>query len=134
MRIRSVLAAAALTGAAVLGAVAPAQAAPPNDTTQDVGAQAVVHVVHNHHSNYGGASFTLNGDYGCDTNPDVDWQLSSYSPYGWNDTVSSFLGYSDCETRLWEHDNFGGASYGAYTNSSYVGDAMNDKASSSQNS
>ncbi|MDX2604323.1 hypothetical protein PV379_41955 [Streptomyces caniscabiei] len=134
MRVRSLLASAALTGAAVLGAVAPAEAAPTNDTTQDVGALAVVHVVLYQHSNYGGASFTLNGDYGCDTNPDVDWQLGSYSPSGWNDMVSSFLGYSSCETRVWEHDNYGGANYGAYTNSGYVGDAMNDKTSSSQNS
>ncbi|BBC33031.1 uncharacterized protein SGFS_043250 [Streptomyces graminofaciens] len=133
MRIRTVLAAVALSGAAALGAVAPAQAAP-SDTEQEAGALAVVHVVLYQHANYGGASFTLTGDYGCDTNADVDWQLSSFSPYGWNDTVSSFLSYSDCETRLWEHDNFGGASYGAYVNSSYVGDAMNDKASSSQNS
>lgn len=53
-------------------------------------------------------------------------------PSGWNDRVSSFKSYGLCATRIWENTNFGGASYGFTVNSTYVGDAMNDRASSIQ--
>ncbi len=66
-----------------------------------------------------------------DSNSDVDWQVGSM-PYGWNDRVSSFKSFGQCATRIWENNNFTGASYGYIVNSSYVGAAMNDRASSIQ--
>ena len=69
----------------------------------------------------------------CDTNSDVDWSTTNIgidiSTY-WNDRISSFQGYSNCQIRIYENANFGGASYGTYTSSNYVGDAMNDRTTS----
>ncbi|MGP4005685.1 hypothetical protein [Streptomyces sp. 4N124] len=128
MRLRSMMAATALAGAAAFGAVAPAEAAP-STASGNVGVQYVVNAVFYEHRNYGGSTLTSAGDYGCDTNSDVDWQRSSM-PSAWNDEVSSWHGFSNCQARIYEFTNFAGASYGAYTNSNYVGDAMNDEASS----
>ena len=61
----------------------------------------------------------------CDTNADLDWSVSNIGT-AWNDRVSSFQGYSACEIRVYENDNFGGASLGPLAFTDYVGDAMND--------
>jgi hypothetical protein len=81
--------------------------------------------------NYGGDDKLITASGDCDTNSDVDYSLGSM-PSGWNDRVSSFKSYGLCATRIWENTNFGGASYGFTVNSTYVGDAMNDRASSIQ--
>lgn len=81
-------------------------------------------------ANYGGSSYLVTGNTDCDTNADVDYQIGTMPP-GWNDQISSFKSYGLCATRIWEN-TFSGASYGFYVNSSYVGDAMNDRASSIQ--
>jgi hypothetical protein len=81
--------------------------------------------------NYGGDDKLITASGDCDTNSDVDYYLGSM-PSGWNDRVSSFKSYGLCATRIWENTNFGGASYGFVVNSTYVGDAMNDRASSIQ--
>ena len=49
---------------------------------------------------------------------------------GWDNRISSFRSYSNCRTAIFANTNYGGSSYGYYTNSSYVGSAMNDQASS----
>lgn len=72
--------------------------------------------------------FYASGD--CDTNADVDWSVG-VMPSGWNDRITSFKSYGNCATKLWEN-TYSGASYGFYVNSAYVGDAMNDRASSMQ--
>ena len=77
-----------------------------------------------------GGSYTFTSSSDCDTNPDVDYQVA-VMPAGWNDRISSFRSYGHCATRLWEN-TFSGTSYGFTVNSSYVGDAMNDRASSIQ--
>ncbi|MGI5254126.1 hypothetical protein [Actinacidiphila glaucinigra] len=128
MRLRLLMATTALAGAAAFGAVAPAEAAP-STTSGNVGVQSVVHTVFYEHRNYGGSTLTSVGDYGCDTNSDVDWQASSLSS-AWNDEVSSWRGFSYCDTRIYEYTNFGGASNGVFTSTGYVGDAMNDRTSS----
>ena len=50
--------------------------------------------------NYGGSSFTFTASSDCDTNADVDWELSAM-PSGWNDRVSSFKSFGQCATRIW---------------------------------
>lgn len=50
---------------------------------------------------------------------------------GWNDRITSFKSYENCATKLWEN-TFSGSSYGFCVNSTYVGAAMNDRASSMQ--
>ena len=65
----------------------------------------------------------------CDTNADLDWAVSNIGT-AWNDRVSSFQGYSQCEIRVYENDSFSGASFGPSAGVDYVGDAMNDRTTS----
>ena len=65
----------------------------------------------------------------CDTNSDVDWSVANIGAT-WNDRVTSFQGYSACEIRVYENENYGGATYGAFASTNYVGDAMNDRTTS----
>lgn len=81
--------------------------------------------------NYGGSSYTFTASSDCDSNADVDWQLSSM-PSGWNDRVSSFKSFGQCATRIWADTGYSGSSYGFVANSTYVGSTMNDQASSIQ--
>ena len=81
--------------------------------------------------NYGGDDKLVTASGDCDTNADVDFELGSM-PSGWNDRVSSFKSFGLCATKIWENTSFGGASYGFTVNSTYVGNAMNDRASSIQ--
>jgi hypothetical protein len=80
-------------------------------------------------ANYGGSSLTFTASGPCDTNADVDWQNANIGST-WNDRISSFKSYSDCQTKIFENANFGGASYGSVSNTTYVGDAMNDRTTS----
>ncbi len=82
-------------------------------------------------SGYGGSTLTLQASTPCDTNSDVDHSWSSL-PSAFNDTVSSFAGASNCQVKLFENVSYGGSSVGPATSMSYVGDTMNDKASSVQ--
>jgi hypothetical protein len=81
--------------------------------------------------NYGGSSFTFTASSDCDTNADVDWELSAM-PSGWNDRVSSFKSFGQCATRIWQDVGFGGSYYGFVVNSTYVGSTLNDQGSSIQ--
>jgi hypothetical protein len=64
----------------------------------------------------------------CDTAPDVDWQVG-VMPTGWNDRISSFQGFSECDVRLWQNGGFSGASYGPATSANSLG-AMDNQTSS----
>lgn len=73
-----------------------------------------------------GAYFALYGS-GCDTNADID---GSYTlPSAWNDRISSFQGFNNCETRLYQNGDFTGNTYGPVFATDYVGATMNDQAS-----
>ena len=119
-RVAGALLGGLLAGSAMLFGGAPAQA-------------STVVGVEYQHSNFSGATLTSwvgpNG-FSC-TGPisDVDAWFDGV-PAGWNDIISSFRGYSNCWTRLWEHSGRVGASVGFSPDTSYVGDAMNDRASS----
>jgi hypothetical protein len=79
-------------------------------------------------SGYGGASYVAsvsqNGCYG------YAHGYTNLGSIGWDNRISSFRSYSNCRTAIFANTSYGGASYGYYTNSSYVGNAMNDQASS----
>lgn len=64
---------------------------------------------------------------------DIDGFRWDSLPAGWNDRISSFRAYSTCQgVRLYEHSNTSGIC-GTYINDvTYVGDEMNDKASSAR--
>ncbi len=134
---------AAATGLAVLGPINPASAADLSCTLDlDTGALtcgsapaplagtyllATLYIG----ANYTGASLALRATTPCDTNPDIDHQWGSL-PAGFADEISSFTGANDCQVRLFKDINYGGISVGPANSMSYVGDAMNDKASSVQ--
>jgi hypothetical protein len=81
------------------------------------------------HADYGGSYLEVTASNACDTNSDIDYSIPNVGST-WNDRISSWRGYAQCQIRIYENASFGGASYGAYTNSSYVGAAMNDRTTS----
>jgi hypothetical protein len=80
-------------------------------------------------ANYQPASTMYTASSGCGTDSGWDWELGNLGT-SWNDRISSFKSFSDCSTKLYEDADYGGSTYGYYVNSSYVGAAMNDRASS----
>jgi hypothetical protein len=90
-------------------------------------------------ANYGGNTWVWNEAYGCDGNSStIDFSVanlntSPYSRYGFNDSISSFHSFSNCKTVLYDDWYWGGAATTGgipVADLSYVGDAMNDRASS----
>ena len=82
-------------------------------------------------ANYGGSSLALQASTPCDTNADVDHAWATL-PAGFADEVSSVKGANNCQIKLFEHTTYGGTSLGPLTSTTYVGDTINDKASSIQ--
>jgi hypothetical protein len=79
-------------------------------------------------ANYGGASLTWTGISTCSGYP---YYLASSMPSGWNDVISSYHDYSNCNHNPhWENNKYGGAVVNCGPNCSYVGAAMNDRTSS----
>jgi hypothetical protein len=115
---------------ALIGLAAPANAAPAARTAVTPLAGTVIGIEFSD-ANYQGSTYTITGGTCTSTLSDIDWQLSPLAP-GWNDVISSFHSYANCWTKLWENTGFWGGSYGFVGDSSYVGDAMNDRASSIQ--
>ncbi|MBZ4322897.1 hypothetical protein [Streptomyces huiliensis] len=76
-------------------------------------------------SNSGGNQLTFRGSQGC------GWRYPEFASLGgdWNDKVSSAQGLA-CPITLWEHSDFRGAHQTYHGYNAYVGDGMNDKASS----
>jgi len=87
-------------------------------------------------NNKTGDTLSIYGDGACDSSSDWDYAVPKFSAFGWNDEISSFQGYSNCQIKLFENANYNsataGATYGPVTSTNYVGDAMNDKASSAR--
>lgn len=123
MRTKSIIAALALSGAALFAGVAPAQAGTSGTTASYVGG------IQYWNSGYGGSTYTVTTAGTCDDSLDRDYYLNQVTS-SWNDKISSFRGYSNCGETLYENGGYGGSTYGIYTSSSYVGNAMNDRASS----
>lgn len=84
-------------------------------------------------ANFQGASFTWTAGRACDGNAStLDYWVTSLVPVGWNDVISSFRSFSNCQTVLFEDVDFGGTSTPKEIDMSFVGGAMNDRASSIQ--
>lgn len=82
------------------------------------------------YSNYGGAMFQVTNSSAC--NGSTVYQLTNLSSYGFDNDTDSFRSFNNCSTKLWDGANISGTSYGYYVNSTYVGDAMVNRASSLQ--
>ncbi|MFK8847542.1 hypothetical protein [Streptomyces sp. Ac-502] len=77
-------------------------------------------------TNSGGSELALRGSVG------FNWrypEFNSLGKWGYNDNISSVEGVA-CPITLWEHGDFRGAKQTYYGYVPYVGDGMNDKASS----
>ncbi|MGK5543745.1 hypothetical protein ACSNOH_03245 [Streptomyces sp. URMC 127] len=74
---------------------------------------------------FGGGSVTFTGSLGC------GFRYPEFATMGsdWNDAISSTAS-GQCDITLYQHDNFRGFSQTFRGNVPYVGDAMNDQASS----
>ncbi|WP_242893044.1 hypothetical protein [Actinomadura litoris] len=96
---------------------------------QSAGIASTVIEISFEHADFKGNSLTWETSAGCDNSSDVDWQAASVSGW-WNDRISSFRNYADCQSNHWEDINFQGSSTGYRNTTSYVGDAMNDRTSS----
>ncbi|WP_299932375.1 hypothetical protein [uncultured Nocardioides sp.] len=80
-----------------------------------------------------GGIYSIFGDGPCDNTGGYEWELDTFSAT-YNNEISSFQGYSNCDVKLFENISFNaspGATYGPYASSNDVG-AMNDKASSAR--
>ncbi|MFE9482968.1 hypothetical protein ACFYNM_30720 [Streptomyces spororaveus] len=91
------------------------------------GAQAVQLGVIYADSNYGGSALVLTGGSGCQSGNGRDAQLNLDGI--WNNSVSSLTTLS-CWLELWDAPDTSGIHQEYQQSTSYVGDAMNDRASS----
>lgn len=79
-------------------------------------------------ANYKGASLAWTGYSPCTADP---FYGAPSMPSGWNDVISSYKDYSNCNHNPhWENNNYAGAVVSCGPNCSYVGNAMNDRTSS----
>jgi hypothetical protein len=80
-------------------------------------------------ANYGGLSFTWTASITtCTYFPEF---ANPTMPSGWNDTVSSYADYANCNNNPhYENVNYGGSVANCGPNCSYIGAAMNDRTSS----
>ncbi|MER6256917.1 hypothetical protein ABT224_36805 [Streptomyces sp. NPDC001584] len=92
------------------------------------GAQAAVQLgVIYTDSNYGGSALVLTGGSACQSGNGRDAQINLEGT--WNNSVSSLTTLS-CWLELWDAPNTSGVHQEYQQSTSYVGDAMNDRASS----
>ncbi|WP_328864102.1 hypothetical protein [Streptomyces virginiae] len=78
-------------------------------------------------SNYGGSALVLTGGSGCQSGNGRDAQINLEGT--WNNSVSSLTTLS-CWLELWDAPNTSGVHQEYQQSTSYLGDAMNDRASS----
>ncbi|MGC5343463.1 hypothetical protein ACPXCE_18550 [Streptomyces sp. DT24] len=78
-------------------------------------------------SNYGGTSVTYSASVGCQSGNGRDYQANIG---GSMDNAVSSLTTVSCWLELWDSPNTGGTHQEYQQSTSYVGDAMNDRASS----
>ncbi|MGA4837617.1 hypothetical protein [Streptomyces sp. G45] len=97
------------------------------DSSRTRGAQDVQLGIVYQHSNYGGTSVTYSAGSGCQSGNGRDYQADITG--GMNNAVSSLTTVS-CWLELWDSPSTGGFHQEYQQSTSYVGDAMNDRASS----
>ncbi|MEI5102773.1 peptidase inhibitor family I36 protein [Streptomyces sp. PmtG] len=78
--------------------------------------------------NYGGGSLTLRIPSACEDNGGWDWGYNTLDD--WNDRASSLIPANNCWVSLYSDIHFNGTEQGYRGSAPYVGDAMNDRASS----
>ncbi|MFJ9696340.1 hypothetical protein [Kitasatospora sp. NPDC101183] len=78
--------------------------------------------------NFGGASLSITAEAPCSPGKGYNLQVLTGA---WNDSISSYRTFNNCQERHWEHAYLSGANTGwQIGDQDWIGDAMNDKASS----
>ena len=72
--------------------------------------------------------FQITASSGCDTSSDLDWAVN-VMPSGWNDRVSSFQAYANCDVRLFSNGFLTGSVYGPSTGANSLGSMDNQTSS-----
>jgi hypothetical protein len=104
-----------------------ALAASPASASTNIG------TVYEHKGMAGAAlAFTAGSNgYVCTTsNAEVEGGTRKLANFGFDEKISSFVGFSNCQIKLYEGEYMTGSSFGFSSRSWYIGDAMNDEASS----
>ena len=106
-----------VTSAAFRRQVAVAGAAASQGRTPQVGQLSLAAVwlsVEYSLPNYAGSSWITTAGSACDDSPDYDHATASLAGSGWDDEVSSFVGFSRCQVEHWTGYSFTGAvNYGS---------------------
>lgn len=76
----------------------------------------------------GGPRLIMEAPTGCDGDTGVEWAWKSLTA-AWIDRINSGQGYSACQIKVWESNNYGGASYPWFSLTSSMG-AMNNATNS----
>jgi hypothetical protein len=72
--------------------------------------------------------FQVTATSGCDSSLDLDWALN-VMPSGWNDRISSFQAYANCDVRLFSNGFLTGSVYGPSTSANSLGSMDNQTSS-----
>lgn len=107
-----------------------AAAAPPGGAGVIRPLTTVVVGVEYRDDNFQGPTLMYTAATGCDGDLTTNDFLVAAIPDPWNDQISSFQAFSNCQEQLYEAANFGGAQTPLAASLSSVGPAMNDRASS----
>lgn len=111
---------------AVVTAPSPAMALP--DVVLNGGSTTIAEEFE--HTNYGGGRITVKVGFTCTTSgSDLDFGLGNM-PTGWNNAVSSFKNYANCDANHYDGAGFTGLSTGYADSTTNIGSSMNEKTSS----
>ncbi|WUI02816.1 beta/gamma crystallin family protein [Spirillospora sp. NBC_00431] len=81
------------------------------------------------HSKFRGRVWTVRTSHGCDRDNGVEWEVKSLYDNWWNDRISSFETFANCQANHYENAGGRGVDHG-YRNSTRHMGAMNDQTSS----
>ncbi|RKS79016.1 hypothetical protein BZB76_0454 [Actinomadura pelletieri DSM 43383] len=82
-------------------------------------------------ANYGGRSNVIEADGVCDDNDDIEYSAPTL-PEDWNDTITSFKTYVQCQVNHYQHPDYQGTRTGWLEDTPNIGSIMNDRTSSIQ--
>lgn len=107
----------------------------PDDARQlsDIGASALTIAIFYDSTGFSGATFTWTQSSACTPSYDAEWQWDDLADIGWNNRVTSVRTYNQCDVKLFDGKNFGGASsvwIDSASNLGTIGDGWNNRASS----
>ncbi|GAA4239727.1 hypothetical protein GCM10022254_61100 [Actinomadura meridiana] len=80
---------------------------------------------------YGGASTIVEADGGCDDDDGIEVSAPYFEEF-WNDRITSFKTYVQCQANHYQHIDYEGTRTGWLEDTANIGPVMNDRTSSIQ--